>query len=689
MTHESLIVDLAIVLAVAATTGLVARWLRQPSVLGYLFAGLVVGPYIPIPIFANPARVEAMAEFGVVLVMFAVGLEFRLGKLRSILPSSGLTALLQVSFLLWAGFVLGGALGWATTESVFLGACLCISSTMLVSRVFQEQRVSEDVRRHVLGVLVLQDIAAIVLIAAMTALATSGQLAPAELSSTILRLLVVLGGLLGVGLLLVPRAVRAVVRIGSKELLVVCAIALCFGLAELAEVLGYSVALGAFVAGILAAESGRAHDVELQVAPLRDLFAAIFFVSIGMSVDPLLAWQHLPVTLVAFAVVVMGQALSVTVAGTLSGNGLRASITSGLALGQIGEFAFILAGIGASAGVVRPELRAILVTVAVLTAFTTPLLLRLSPQVVEAVDKLLPMRLRRLIDLQEDWVERLRLSPSTGLGHQQWAKPLKRFVLDAAVALGVMAMGVRAGPAAARWLAARSGVEPVVIRSLLAALVLALFVTLLVAATKNALALGTLLASAAFPTAANESVGVQVSRRTLRVVLLLVMTLGFGLPAIAVLRPILGSAIGGATLAVLVLAIGAYLWRTANALDAQFESGVEKLAGLLARQAGENQGSGPLHDPALVPGLDHAKSLNLAPHAFAVGKTLVEIHLRALTSATVVAIRRADGSVELPSGREPLGAGDVLALVGNDDALVRARSLLERGPEGLVQERVA
>lgn len=689
MTHESLIVDLAIVLGVAAATGLVARWLRQPSVLGYLLAGLVVGPYLPIPIFANPSRVEAMAEFGVVLVMFAVGLEFRLGKLRAVLPSSGLTALLQVSFLLWGGFVLARRLGWSTTEAVFLGACLCISSTMLVSKVFQEQKVSQDVRRHVLGVLVLQDIAAIVLIAAMTALAAGGQLAPAQLSWTLLRLLLVLVGLLGAGLLLVPRAMRAVVRIGSSELLVVCSVALCFGLAELAEAIGYSVALGAFVAGILTAESGRAHDVELQVAPLRDVFSAIFFVSIGMTVDPLLAWQHLPITLLVFVVVVAGQALSVTVAGTLSGNGLRASITAGLALGQIGEFAFILAGIGAGASVVRPELRAILVTVAVLTAFTTPLLLRLSPRVVEAVDKLLPVRLRRLIDLQEDWVGRLRLSPRSGKGQLQWAKPLKRFVLDAAVALGLVALTARGGPSAAQWLATRSGVGVAAIHALLAAMALGLFFILLVAAIKNALALGTLLAGAAFPTETEESVGVQVSRRTLRAVLLLVMTLGFGLPAIAVLRPILGSAVGGATLAVLVLAIGAYLWRTANALDAQFESGVEQLAGLLARQAGERPDDKPLHDPTLVPGLDHAKTIALSPKAFAIGKTLVEIHLRALTSATVVAIRRTEGTVELPSGREPLGAGDVLAVVGNEDALVRARSLLEKGPKALVQQRVA
>src|SRR6478752_5132677 len=163
--------DLALVLGVAAVTGLLFRLLHQPSILGYLVAGLIVGPYLPTPFFANPERVQALSEFGVVLVMFAVGLEFRLSKFMSVLPIAGMTGVIQIGVLLWAGFAVGQELGWSNRESLFLGACICISSTMVVSKILDQDPISPDSRRFVFGILVLQDVAAIALIAVMTAVA--------------------------------------------------------------------------------------------------------------------------------------------------------------------------------------------------------------------------------------------------------------------------------------------------------------------------------------------------------------------------------------------------------------------------------------------------------------------------------------------------------------------------------------
>ena len=196
MPDGSFVVDLAIVLSVAGATSVLARLFGQPTILGYLLAGFIVGPYIPIPVFADPNRVTELAEFGVLLVMFSIGLEFRISKLISVLPMSGLTGLIQVSFLVWCGFSVGQLLEWNTIESFFLGASISISSTMIVSKVFEDSPVAPMVRRYVLGVLVVQDVLAIVLIAATTAIAAGGGLSPAELTTT-------LGGLAAV---LVPRS---------------------------------------------------------------------------------------------------------------------------------------------------------------------------------------------------------------------------------------------------------------------------------------------------------------------------------------------------------------------------------------------------------------------------------------------------------------------------------------------------
>lgn len=509
--------DLAVVLAVAAVTAILARVAKQPSVLGYLFAGLLVGPYIPLPVFADHERIEAMAEFGVVLVMFAVGLEFRVAKLKEVLPTSGLTALLQVAFLFWCGMSLGRALGWSTVEGIFLGASICISSTMVVSRVFAERPVGVDVRSNVLGILVIQDIVAIVLVAAMTAVAAGGGLAPRELALTLGKLALVLLGILGVGVFVVPRLIQKVSKTRSSELLVVVAVGLCFGIAELAAELGYSVALGAFVAGMLVAESGRGHKVEHLVAPLRDVFAAIFFVSIGMTVDPKLAWQYLPVALLVFAAVVIGQLVSVSLAGVLSGNGLRRSMTAGLALGQIGEFSFILAGIGISAKVVRVELQPILVTVAVLTAFTTPLALGAAPRLIELVDRVLPPPLWRMINLYEDWIGRFRANTAQR-SVPKMRRAIRTLILEAVGFTAVLGVTTWGHARATTWLTMHTALGRSVAKGAVIGAVLTVLAPLVLSGVKNTLAFARLLADVVCPRMASirwwfESAGTRSGSR--------------------------------------------------------------------------------------------------------------------------------------------------------------------------------
>jgi CPA2 family monovalent cation:H+ antiporter-2 len=277
-----LIVDLATVLGVAALTTLLFRRLKQPVVLGYLLAGLIVGPNVPIPLVAAPENVQTLAELGVILVMFSVGLEFDFRKLaREGLPAVVL-GVFQAGVTTWLGFLAGRALGWGIQESTLVGAALAVSSTMIIAKLFQEQGGGDGFRGLVLSVGLLQDLYAILLLAGMdTSSAASGGIGWA-----LARVGLFLAGLLALGGLLLPPLLRWAADHGRDETLLVASVGACFTCAVMAAKSGCSPALGAFGAGMLAATSRRGRPIERLVLPLRDMFGAIFFVAVGMLLDP-------------------------------------------------------------------------------------------------------------------------------------------------------------------------------------------------------------------------------------------------------------------------------------------------------------------------------------------------------------------------------------------------------------------
>lgn len=651
MHHDGFVTDLAIVLGVAAITGLIFRLLRQPSILGYLFAGLLVGPNLKVPLFADPSRVHALSEFGVVLVMFAVGLEFRLEKFFRVLPVSGLTGIIEISTLFIGGYFLGHALGWTEIGSLFLGACLCISSTMAVTKIFEQRPVPNDVRTSVFGVLVLQDVAAIALIAVMTALS---QGADAEFKDVVVllgRLLAVLVLIITLGMFIIPRGIRFIAKTRSSETLVVGSVGLCFALSLLAEKLGYSAALGAFLAGILVAESGLGKKVEHATASVRDVFAAVFFVSIGMTVDPALALKYLPTSLLVLVTVISLQFVSVVFGGVLSGMGIRRSVAAGLALGQIGEFAFILAQIGRNAFVVGPELQPILVTVAVLSTFTTALLLRFSQSITSGLDRIIPGHILRLLNLYESWVERMRTRPSEKSG--VIAAVVRAVLFDlflAALVVGAFRM----------WETEIQNYLSIHLRLTkrgrwVSALVLGLALVPILF----------LLALAARKLARNLSARVFGSEesnasRFLRAAVLAALIVGVGTFGAILLAPIVGAGYVWAGFWLATLFTLALVWKRAGAVDDEITSG-----GALLIQAIAEQGLPEADRETVVPAVLplSLREIQLSDGDFAIGKTLAELRLRALTGASVLALQT-KGEVSSPTGGELLSAGDVLHLAG-------------------------
>lgn len=650
--HHSLIADLAIVLGVAAVTGLLSRRLGQPSVLGYLLAGLIVGPYIPVPLFADPHRIEELAEVGVVLVMFAVGLEFRVRRLLEILPLSGFTALVQIAALSWAGFHVAWLLGWSTQASITLGAALAISSTMVVSAVFASRPIEEDVRAHVLGVLVVQDVVAILLLAVVTGMAAGTDPEAGALGMLVAELSALVVVMLGLGVLALPRMVRWVFGDGNREGMAVLVVGVAFGFALAAESFGFSVALGAFIAGIAVAESGRGHEIDETIGSVKALFSALFFVSIGMAVDPRVALESLPLALLLVAIVVGGQLVAVSGASLLSGLSIRRSILSGLALGQIGELSFILATVAVGGGLAPDTLLPALVTVATVTTFTTPFLLGRADRIVHAVDHHLPDRGHELLTVYGAFLRRVR-TPGEGPSLRgpalaallDWGALLILFVVRHTV-LGQM------DPSWATQV------------NLGVALLAAPFVVGLVRSGVRAWrAFEELIAA--------SELGASV-HRSVELLVLLATMLAFVAPTLALLQPLFR---GGRVEGVLVAAmlVGGGVLVRGMGRGSEFSSGVATIAVRLGALAEEEAHEHAPHTADPLAGLDYV-SIEVAGEV--AGRTLAELDLRSRTGATVVAIVRADQSIPLPTGHERLEEGDVVAVSGSKEAVARAMGVL-------------
>src|SRR5688572_13215836 len=405
--------NLALVLCTAALTSFLFQRLRQPVVFGYLLAGMIVGPYLPIPLSADEKVLEALSELGVILLMFSLGLEFRLKKVAQIAATSGLAALLETSIMFGLGYLGGILLGFTALESVFTGAIVSISSTTIIAKAFDENAVQGRLREIESGIFIVEDLIAIILIALLTATATGVGLSATSLGLTIVRLGTFLVGMIGIVILIVPRFVRGIVRLERDETTLVGTIGLCFAAAFIAYAFGYSVALGAFIMGSLVAESGESSRIERLVHPVRDMFVAIFFVSVGSLLDPRLVAENWVAVVVLSAVVITGKVIAVTAGSFITGNGLRLSVQAGMSLAQIGEFSFILAGVAVTSGAARGFMYPVAIAVSAITTLLTPWLIRAAGPAAMFVDRKLPRPLQTSLSLYASWVDRIRNAPET------------------------------------------------------------------------------------------------------------------------------------------------------------------------------------------------------------------------------------------------------------------------------------
>jgi len=679
--HSSIafLTDLAIVLGVAALTSVASQRLRLPPVFGYLVAGVLIGPTDFFPLVADIDTVQTLSELGVILLMFSLGLGFTLQKLARLASTAGLIAAVEIGLCVSIGYLVGQAFGWTGLESLFAGAIVSVSSTMIIAKVFEDQRIAGPLAEIVYGVLVVEDLVAILFLAILTAVIGGTGTAVETIAGTLPRLGLFLAVVTTVGLFAVPRAFRWIVRQRRDETTLVASVGLCFVAALLAHMAGYSVALGAFLAGSLVAEGGVSKQVEPLIRPLRDMFAAIFFVAVGMLIQPAAILEYWPAVLALTAAVLLGKTLGVTTGAFLAGLGTRTAVRAGLSMGQIGEFSFIIAALGVSSGAIGGFLAPVAVFVSVITALLSPILVARSTAVANFADRRLPHALQTYATLYGSWVESVRhqrLPQSTAAQ----VRRLARFLVLDAVLFTTILIGVSLTLTSGTGrLATLLGMSMSAVQGGAIVLALAALFPLLYGIVRSARSLGTVIALQAVPAgdAGRADLGA-APRRMLRLSVQLGVVLIVGVPMVAATLPVLPSYAGPVLLGTLLLLLGVAFWRSARDLQGHIRAGammiVESLA--MTQEQPATPGEMPPEVRQLLPGIGELTQLTVHPGDAAAGQTLTMLNLRGLTGASVVAISRGEERIVLPEASECLQAGDVLALTGSQRAIEAAAEVL-------------
>ena len=395
-----LISDLALILICAGVMTLIFKKLKQPLVLGYIVAGFLCSPHFAFtPSVVDEANIDLWSEIGVIFLLFALGLEFSIKKLLKVGSSAIISACTIILFMIIIGVSVGWMFGWKQMDCIYLGGMIAMSSTTIVYKAFDDMGLRQQhFAGVVLGILIIEDILAIVLMVMLSTMAVSTHFEGSELILSIVRLVFFLILWLVVGLYLIPILLKRVRKLMSDETLLIVSLAFCFGMVYLAAAVGFSPAFGAFIMGSILSETVESEHIEHLVAPVKDLFGAIFFVSVGMMVDPHMIVEYRYPILAIVGAVLLGQTVFGTLGVLLSGQPLKTAMQCGFSLTQIGEFAFIIAAMGVSLKVTSDFLYPIVVAVSVITTFLTPYMIRLAVPAYNVIDRHLPSRWKLLLE---------------------------------------------------------------------------------------------------------------------------------------------------------------------------------------------------------------------------------------------------------------------------------------------------
>lgn len=662
MTHvPQLIVDLSLILTMAGIITLIFKKLKQPIVLGYILAGLLVGPNFHLfPTITDIKTIEIWAEIGVIFLLFNLGLEFSFKKLVKVGNTAAITGLFEVSMMLATGFITGQLLGWSKTDSLFLGGIIAISSTTIIFRAFDELRIkTQQFTRVVLGILVIEDLTAVLLMVLLSTLSISQQFAGYELLQSILKLFFFLTIWFLGGIFIFPTLLRRYSNLMNDESVLITSIALCFGMVFLVTQAGFSAALGAFIMGSILAETTHAEKIEHLLKPVKDLFGAIFFISVGMLINPSLLAEYAVPTAILVFVVILGKTTFVSLGAIISGQPLKKSMQSGMSLSQIGEFSFIIANLGLSLKVTSEFLYPIAVGVSVITTFTTPYMMKASEPLSEWLEKRLPEKWKLYLN---------RYSTSTETIGQttHWNQIIKSYlqtvILNAVVIIGIVL-------AASRQLADQLHTripETFITNAVLFSITFLLispFLWALVFKRSNRKAYSAIWLSRKY--SRGPLLLLEFSR-----VLIAILLMGFLLNSFFATITALSFAAG-----IMILGMGIFYQRLQvfyHKIEDRF------LQNLNARQL---EGSGK-SKKILLPWDAHFAFLEVSADSNLIGKSLQELKIREKFGINVVLIERGSKTIYLPKPTEVLYPCDRIEVIGTDEQLDSFRGHVEISIDG-------
>lgn len=672
MHAVSFLQDLAVVMIVAGLVTVIFHRFKQPVVLGYILAGFIIGPHTPPASFVHDeATIETLASVGVVLLMFSLGLEFSLRRLRQVGGTAFLAAILEILLMVWVGYEMGRWFGWSTMDSIFLGAMLSISSTTIIIKALADLGKSKErFAGLIFGILIIEDILAIVMIALLSGIAMTGTMSAGEVSLTIGKLGIFLAATLVVGLLVVPRLLGYVARFKSNEMLLITVLALCFGFSLLAAKLDYSVALGAFLIGAVVAEAREIHRIEILTEPVRDMFSAIFFVAIGMLIDPKMLIEHWWPIVAITVVVVVGKIVTCAFGVFVGGNDTRTSLRVGMGLAQIGEFSFIIASLGLELKVTSNFLYPIAVAVSAITTMLTPYLIKSADGLVDRFDRAAPRPLVNILELYTRWAGQL-----AGRRHANMAAKLARawilqMALNAALIAAIFIVAAYFGQRPPGWLRSPTlGDEGLKAAFWFVAAITSL--PLFVATFRKLQALGLLVAQ----TKVTEAAAGERTAAIRAIVAQAIPITGIGILGLYAL--LLSSALLPApkVLIVLLLVVALITWLLWRSLIRIYSQAQAALRETLTQPPPKRE------EPPRAPlkGMlreANLKTVTLEPGSPATGKLIRELLLRTSTGASIVGIERQGASLVNPGPDEELQAGDQVLLLGSREQLEAAGTVL-------------
>ena len=661
-----LVRDLAVILISAGIFTIISKALKQPLILGYIVAGFLIGPHIGFfPGITSQETVSQWSEIGIIFLMFGLGLEFSFKKLLQVGSSALVTAGSKFLGVFVIGFVTGQALSWTVMESIFLGGLLSMSSTMVVIKTYDDMGLKDKpFAGMVFGTLVVEDLIAILLMVLLSTLAVSNRFSGGEMLLNLAKLGFFLILWFLVGIYVIPSLLKKARRWLSDEILLIVSLGLCFGMVSLALAAGFSSALGAFVMGSILAETVEGEHIERLVGPIKDLFGAVFFVSVGMMLAPSVIVEHWAIILLLTVLVIVTHILFVAAGLLATGKGLENAVFSGFSLAQLGEFGFIIAGVGSTLGVMRGFIYPVIIAVSVITTFTTPYMIRLAGPALRLLTEKLPPA----------WLERIEQARDTqgqsAAEQSEWKKLLKAYIIRILL-YGVVLLAISIGsklyldPLLGRMLPKLKESLRDVVSVVLTLAVMAPF----------------LYGLAISPGSIAGSARKLIKEKDSNAWPLLGLILVRGFIAIGIILAVVTSRfnLAGWTLAAVFLA-GIFLVIVARH-SVHRHSFLEKtfLENLNEKESARRKDrpvTTSVQDK--MAGYDvHLELLTLSPDSRFAGQKMKDLPLRSETGANIIKIARGRRSIIIPSGEESVYPYDRLLAVGTSEQLARLRSLMD------------